>query len=342
MKQLLVGDCHFGTHSNSVTWLEQQLNFFNTCFIETLDNKEIDRVVFLGDLFDIRYSINQQVGVEVKELIRKLVNKYQDIDFFFLAGNHDYFSPLEEFHSYNSFELVFGEEFVKCHPNVRIINNEPYYDGHGNLYLPWYYTENFNNFTDTVLPLKNELVSIFCHDDLVQWDFSKLSSIGNAHVWSGHIHYIVKHNNPMLHNVGSLFAFTFNDVNSDKFMFLVEDNKIIDKIENNVTPKFKRFKNEEIFLITEEDVTNSFVELWIFNSNINKMQYKDRVNEIKMTYSTACSIKTKTIDDSLSQSFELSYFNANIDVYIQENIPTHLNDKYIFIKEKLENKEDEK
>lgn len=342
MRQLLVGDCHFGTHSNSVTWLEQQLNFFNTCFIDTLDNNEIDRVVFLGDLFDIRYSVNQQVGIEVKQLLRNLLDKYNTIEFYFIAGNHDYFSPLEEFHTYNIYDLIFGDEFEKFHPNMKLINNEPYYDGQGNLYLPWYYTENFNNFTDTVLPLKDKLMNIFCHDDLVQWDYSKLSSIGNAHVWAGHIHYIVNHNNPMLHNVGSLFSFTFSDVNSSKYMFLLDGTNVVKKIENNVTPKFKRFKNEEIFLITEEDVNNCFVELYIFNSNINKMQYKDRINEIKMNYTDACNIKTKTIDDSLSQSFELSYFNANIDVYIQENIPVHLNDKYVFIKEKLENKQEDK
>ena len=55
MRQLLIGDCHFGTGSNSVVWLQNQLNFFNTQFIDILDTKSIDRVVFLGDLFDIGY-----------------------------------------------------------------------------------------------------------------------------------------------------------------------------------------------------------------------------------------------------------------------------------------------
>ena len=87
MRQLFIGDCHFGTSSNSIVWLENQLLFFNTKFLEVLDTKEIDRVIFAGDLFDIRYSVNQQVGIEVKNLFRKILLKYPNIEFYFLAGD---------------------------------------------------------------------------------------------------------------------------------------------------------------------------------------------------------------------------------------------------------------
>ena len=97
MRQLLIGDCHFGVQSNSVVWLETQLNFFNTQVREVLNTRNIDRVVFLGDLFDIRYSANQQIGIEVKKLIRDLLTNYPNIEFYFIAGNHDFYSPLEEF-----------------------------------------------------------------------------------------------------------------------------------------------------------------------------------------------------------------------------------------------------
>ena len=106
MRQLLIGDCHFGVYSNSVNWLEKQLQFFNTQVREVLDTNSIDRVVFLGDLFDIRYSVNQQVGIEVKNLIRDLLTQYSNIDFYFIAGNHDFYSPLEEFHNYNVYNIV--------------------------------------------------------------------------------------------------------------------------------------------------------------------------------------------------------------------------------------------
>ena len=101
MRELVIGDVHFGIKTNSVTWLETQLEFFNKQVIPAIKEKHINRVIFLGDIFDIRYAVNQQVGIEVKSLIRKLSNEYPDIQIIFIAGNHDYYSPLEEFVHYN-------------------------------------------------------------------------------------------------------------------------------------------------------------------------------------------------------------------------------------------------
>lgn len=337
MRQLLIGDCHFGTSSNSVVWLENQLKFFSTQFIEVLDSKEVDRIVFLGDLTDIRYSINQQVGIELKNLIRMLSNKYPTKEFFFIAGNHDYYSPLEEFHEYNSYELMFGEEFIQAHPNIRIVNNEPYYDNDGNLYLPWYYTENFQHFSDLLYSINvKELKNIFCHDDLMKWDYSRTSLLSDAKVWSGHIHNSREFENPNLMQVGSMFSFNFSDVNTIKYMYLINGNDLVEKIENTVTPRFKRFFNEEIFGLTEEEFENAYVQLCIYNTNINKIKYIERIKFIKSNYAQY-NVRIQIIDNSMGETLELSYFNANIDNYIQENIPEHLTDKYEIVKDKIKN-----
>ena len=338
MKQLLIGDCHFGTSSNSVVWLENQLKFFHTQFIDVLNSREVDRIVFLGDLTDIRYSINQQVGIELKNLIRELSDKYSDKEFFFIAGNHDYYSPLEEFHEYNSYELIFGKEFVQVHPNVRIINNEPYYDNCGNLYLPWYYTENFQHFSDLLYSINvKELKNIFCHDDLVKWDYSRTSLFSNAKVWSGHIHTARTFDNPNLIQIGSMFSFNFSDVNTIKHMYLIDDDGLVEKIENKVSPRFKRFFNDEIFNLTAEDFENSYVQICIFKTNINQLKYIERIKEIKSNYAQY-NLRIQIIDNSLGETLELSYFNANIDNYINENIPDYLTNKYEIVKDKIQNK----
>ena len=58
MKELLIGDMHFGIKTNSTYWLDTQIDFFEKQIFDTIDkNPDLDRVVFLGDLFDIRYSI---------------------------------------------------------------------------------------------------------------------------------------------------------------------------------------------------------------------------------------------------------------------------------------------
>ena len=338
MRQLLVGDCHFGTSSNSVIWLENQLLFFNTKFCEVLDNKEIDRVVFLGDLFDIRYSVNQQVGIELKKLLRKLLIKYSQIEFFFLAGNHDYYSPLEEFHEYNSYELVFGPEFEKFYTNFKIINNEPYYDHQGNLYLPWYYTENFQNFSNILYSIDEDIKNIFCHDDLSKWDYSRCIALKNAQVWSGHIHNPLEIENKNLHNIESMFSFNFSDVNSNKNLYIIDGSEIVEKIENNVTPKFKRFFNDTIFELKEEDFKNAYIQLCIYNTNINKAAYIERIKEIKSKYADY-NIRIKIIDNTFGETLEVGNFNTNIDKYIEDNVPQYLNPKYNLVREKIRKQE---
>ena len=335
MRQLLIGDCHFGKHSNSVTWLETQLKFFNTQFIEALETKNIDRVVFLGDLFDIRYSINQQIGIEVKNFLKETFEKYKNIEFFFISGNHDYYSPLEEFHAYNIYELLFSEEFVKYYPNSKFIVDEPLFDN-GNLYLPWYYTENFQKFSETFYSNNVNIENIFCHADLTGWDFSRTSLLRNAKVWSGHIHSIVEDKEQNLYNIGAMFSFDYNDVNSTKYMYILDGNNLIEKIENITTPKFKRFFNEDIFTLTDKDFENSFVSLCIYSSNINKIKYIERLKEIKMKYD---NVRKEVIDNNSGETVELSYFNANIDQYIESNIPEYLNDKYEKIKKIISNKD---
>ena len=153
-------------------------------------------------------------------------------------------------------------------------------------------------------------------------------------MWSGHIHNPQEFENPNLHNLGAMFSFNFGDVNTEKYLYIIEDDTLIEKIENDVTPKFKRFFNDEIFNLKEEDFKNSYIQLCIYKTNINKAMYIERIKEIKTKYADY-NIRIKIIDNSLGETLELSYFNANIDKYIEENVPEYLNDKYNIVKTKL-------
>ena len=75
----------------------------------------------------------------------------------------------------------------------------------------------------------------------------------------------------------------------------------------------------------------------LFNSYINKAIYIERIKEIKTLYAEY-NVRIQTIDDSLGESFELTYFNTNIENYISDNIPEYLSEKYEFIKDKVKNK----
>ena len=199
MRELVIGDLHFGIKTNSVTWLDTQIDFFNKIIIPTITNENIDRIIFLGDLTDIRYAINQYIGIELKKLIKKLAETGKRI--IFVAGNHDYYSPLEEYVEYNSYELLFGENFAEKYKNVSFITKDPLFED-GALFLPWYWTENPEHFDEILYRYRfnDEVKEVFCHADLGVWPGGRIASLKGVPVYAGHIHNVTEYEFGNLHN----------------------------------------------------------------------------------------------------------------------------------------------
>lgn len=339
MRELVIGDVHFGVKTNSTFWLETQLDFFRKQIFNVIKEEKLDRIVFLGDLFDIRYSVQQEVGIEVKQIIRELANLFEG-DIIFIAGNHDYYSPLEEFAYYNSYELVFGEEFIKCHPNIRIVSKEPYLSPDGGLFLPWYWTDNDEHFSELLYRynFRTDVNAIYCHADLNVWPGPRIASIKGKPIFAGHIHNLYFDRESNLYNLGAALPLTFSDVNERRYVYILEDYKISKRITNETTPMFIRIYNEDIFSPDSKVFENSYIQLCVSNSNINKAQYIEQIKNLKATYTNA-NIKLHLIDDNDSESTINTYtgFNTNIKQYIENNIPDYLTDKYELIKTKIEN-----
>ena len=330
-KSLVIGDVHFGCRSNNIVWLEQQLLFFENQIIPILKSDKIDNVIFLGDVFDVRYSINQKIGIDVKNLFRKLCSYNKDI--YILAGNHDYYSPLIEFQGYNAYELIFGKEFLECHKNLHYVTEAPVRID-DSLILPWYFTEEVELWQSVIHDNKG-ISTIYCHSDLTSWDDGRLAAIHGVTVYSGHIHYAWKDSSRKLYNIGACCAFNFNDVNQKRFVYIIEDGKITDAIENITTPRFKRFYNEDIFNLKDSDFDNSIVQLCISQSNINKAKYIEHIKDLKNKYVNS-NVKVNIIDDSVIEKLNTDSFDTNIDKYIEQNMPIHLTEKYENVKHKKE------
>ena len=43
MKDLVIGDCHFGIKTNSIFWLNKQIEFFDKVVMPTIRTENIDR-----------------------------------------------------------------------------------------------------------------------------------------------------------------------------------------------------------------------------------------------------------------------------------------------------------
>ena len=337
MRSLVIGDVHFGIKTNSVYWLELQLKFFEEQIFKIIEEEKVERVIQLGDLHDIRYSVNQQIGIEIRNIVRKMVNKFPNVEFIFVAGNHDYYSPLEEFSYYNFYELVFSDEFLQVHKNLRIVNQDPYLSDDGSLFLPWYWTENTDHFDEVLYnyDFNFEVKAIYCHADLSVWPGARVGSLHGCPVYSGHIHFTMFDGLSNLFNLGASIALTFNDVNQERYVYIIEDHKIINKYANNITPKFKRLFNEDIFSVDDKVFENSYIQLCISSTNINKAKYIDQVKYLKNKYIDS-NIKIHVIDEDVNiDTLNVEGFNTNINQYIEDNIPDHLDNKYEKIKNKL-------
>ena len=338
MKELLIGDIHFGIKNNSITWLNAQIKFFrDQVFNIITEHPELDRIVFLGDVFDIRSSLNQMVCIDVREMIGDLAELFTK-DIIFIAGNHDFYSPLEEFKKYNMYYTLFGKEFTHAYPHVQFVTmKELYYNNE--LFLPWFSTFNEDTLRE-VLDRYPDFQAVYCHTDFILRDDKEeyLSLFKGRPIFSGHIHtpYINEANN--LYNIGACCSLTFNDVNDRRYVYIVENHKIIERIENVTTPKFKRVYDRYIFddnIINEELFYNSLVQLCIYRENINQLKYVERIKEIKSKYSEKYNITVKLVDKNELEDFEFTPINTNINQYIQDNIPEHLEKKYKFIDERL-------
>jgi hypothetical protein len=114
---------------------------------------------------------------------------------------------------------------------------------------------------------------------------------------------------------------------------------VVKRVKNNITPQFKQLYNEKIFDANEDVFNNSYVRLCISASNINKAKYIDQIKYLKSTYLDA-NIRINIIDEfDNGEMLSVDGFNTNIQTYIEDNIPEHLNNKYEYIKEKMiENK----
>ena len=339
MRSLVIGDLHFGIKGNSLFWLESQLNFVRDQIITTIRDNNIERIIFLGDLHDIRYSLNQEIGIELQQILREMFIMFPEKKFVFIAGNHDYYSPLEEFAKYNIYNLSFPSELREKYNNILVVDQCPVLDKDGSLYLPWYYTESSDHFDELLYNYNfyEDVKTIYCHADLGTWPGARIGALKGCPVYSGHIHQYHYDDVANLYQLGAALSLTFSDVNEDKYLYIVEDHKIVDKIKNITTPKFIRIYNEEIFDINDELFRNSYIQLCIDKNNVLKAKYVDQIKYIKTTYVDA-NIRVHVIDSETDLStLNVDGFNTNIETYIEDNIPEHLDEKYNKIKNKINN-----
>jgi DNA repair exonuclease SbcCD nuclease subunit len=328
---LVIGDIHFGIKQNSLIWLSKQVEFFKKQIFPLIEHSaelNIDSVVFLGDLFDVRQSINTMIATAVLKVISDLIDvaKTHNCSVYMLGGNHDYQSPFQEKCEINTYNILFGEDFQRYRKNLQITTkgvSKLWKHDKYMMILPWFETEVKENFVKNLKEAKADpnCIGIYAHTDLfVIPDMETLKLINNFNkpIYSGHIHYQAFDETLKLYNLGAACAFTFNDSDQERFIYIINENhnKLI-KIKNETTPEFKTIlyrKNETDLSSLQSDNYYRFqcqpTDIKTLRKEISKSQLKNVTIQIQFGNTVAksgYSIKTN-----------------NIDEFITKNIPSNL------------------
>ena len=317
MRVLLLTDTHFGVKQNSITWLNSQLDFIYKQFIPYIESiNDYVRVIHLGDVFDSRSSISPLVATKVRQMfidISKLSN-VEVIDI--IAGNHDFYSP-------NSDEIDSISLTLQNIDKVTLHTKNMDFDiGLYGIFVPWYKWFDQDKLQEYITLTGAKYV--FTHADIIM----EPVKVKGVKVYSGHIHIPNLNSNKNLYNLGSCYALNFADANQNRmfYEFDIHTGNLI-PIANNISIKFWRLYNEEIFK-SYNIKDNDYVELYINQNNMTKADYNKVINEYTKKYKNIWIIPQ--IESNLSAE-TASFEGYDIEKITKEMIPDPLKGKFNMI-----------
>lgn len=247
-------------------------DFYENVFFKTLKEKNIDKVIHLGDCFDNRKAVDSW---SIDWAKRVFFDKLWDNDIIvdIIVGNHDSF--YKNTLSVNSPKILLGEYenvyvFTKpCHTGMM---------GHKCLYVPWVCEDN-----------SQELYDLLKHSDAEycfgHFEFTGFSANANficehgfnsdlfkhKRVFSGHFHH--RHSNKNIHYLGNPYQLNWNDHGDVRgFHIFDPDNNKLEFIPNPVS-MFEKITYGE----TQEDLSqykNKYIKLTVREST-----NKDKLNK---------------------------------------------------------------
>ena len=237
-------DLHLGVQKDALTRLEQT----NKCIdwiIKQFKKQGVEWIIFDGDFFDSRFSINVQTLNYAIDIINKLSQYFNKL--FFIIGNHDtYYKNTNETNSISFFKEIGGIE------DVIIIQEQPYFiqiqDKTIGLF-PWgfdidnYLNQNkdyevvdygFGHFEINGIEQAGS-VSSGC-----KYHYNDLAKLANI-VYSGHYHNSATYKDNTVIMLGSPLQLNWGEYNRSKYIYtldVVNDQFI--SYQNKVNSRFEK------------------------------------------------------------------------------------------------------
>ena len=269
MKVALITDTHFGARNDNQNFNEYFFQFYENQFFPYLKEHNITNVVHLGDVMDRRKYVSYRIAKDFRE---RFIDKFEDINFHMLVGNHDtFYKNTNEVNSLQ--ELVDGR-----HKNITVYekSTEVEFDGCKILFVPWINTENMSH---TMKMLQTSDAQI-CMGHLELNGFEMQKGMVMDHGWdrqefkrfdmvmSGHYHH--KSDDGQIFYLGTPYEIYWNDWNDPKgFHVFDTEKRELERIVNPYTIYSKIYYDDTVSIFDDNhDMSaykNKYVKLVVVN-----------------------------------------------------------------------------
>lgn len=253
MKVAIFSDLHIGVHKNSTEWYKIALKWCSW-FTQELENNQIDAIIFCGDYFHHRDTINVQtlnIGKKILDVISR------DVPVYLLAGNHDcYYDDKSDVNSVS----LWKNENVHVFDKLQTIR----LDEQMFVFAPW--GTNLQNLPEgdvliTHCELNNFKLNSGRISDCKLEASTLLDQIPLAFI--GHIHLraerVYKNNSKIIY-VGNPFEMDFNDEGNLKGFYVYDTyTSDIQFIENTVSPKHHKVYTSNIIENNLSNIVNNSI-----------------------------------------------------------------------------------
>jgi len=324
LKVALITDTHFGARNDNQNFNEYFFQFYENQFFPYLKEHNITNVVHLGDVMDRRKYVSYRIAKDFRE---RFIDKFEDINFHMLVGNHDtFYKNTNEVNSLQ--ELVDGR-----HKNITVYekSTEVEFDGCKILFVPWINTENMSH---TMKMLQTSDAQI-CMGHLELNGFEMQRGLVMDHGWdkqefkrfdmvmSGHYHH--KSDDGQIFYLGTPYEIYWNDWNDPKgFHVFDTEKRELERIVNPYTIYSKIYYDDTVSIFDDNHDMSAYKNKYVKLVVVNK---KDLYQFDKFTdrLLQADAFEVKIIEDFS----ELDADNVSDDIVENTEDTMTLLEKYI-------------
>jgi len=315
----LITDLHFGVRKNSEIYFESQKNFLVNQFIPYLRERKINKIFFLGDMFDNRSSINTKIHNEVFNLFDEYFKEFEIV---ILVGNHDTY--------YNSSINTNSIKFLSKFNNIKIIEQPEIINIENKkiLLAPW-----IINFADFVSYINDKSFDVSLgHYNIRGFHYNKYKIsedgldgflFGNKckKVFSGHFHIRSKQTfkDCDIIYIGSPYQLTRGDIEEERgFTILNIDDLSYEFIDNKISMKFIKLEYPKLF--NRNLIEGNIIDVHVkYDKNYIEEKidnYIKQISEFNPAFPPQIVIET---DEMINSNFDITKLNfSSIPALIQE------------------------